>query len=213
MTSHVSMRPHVLKTSWLIVPRAGRSGRCVSSSPLNACGQVLPQYYTPFRYPGDSIGRRVTQQGQRVLPTIANGTSRARRSKLCGRAIACWLTGTFQLLLHQPHTRKGTPLERLHSPWLETPTAYLLHGCRCGQPARPRVPRWRAGRQRPGAYRGLLDRDLRLQRHQDDAVGAALVNQQIPLPGCFHVPDDTGIDATRRNRPALECLGLWIKTH
>jgi hypothetical protein len=36
---------------------------------------------------------------------------------------------------------------------------------------------------RPGAYRWLLDRDLRLRRHQDDAVGAALVNQQIPLPG------------------------------
>ena len=84
-----------------------------------------------------------------MLPTIANGTSRARWSKLCGSAIACVLTGPFHLLLHQPHTRKGTPLERLHSPWLETPTAYLLHGCRCGQPARPRVPRWRAGRQRP----------------------------------------------------------------
>ena len=37
--------------------------------------------------------------------------------------------------------------------------------------------------QTPGQDRWLLDRELRLQRHQDDAVGAALVNQQIPLPG------------------------------
>ena len=84
-----------------------------------------------------------------MLPTIANGTSRVRWSKLCGSAIACLLTGTFQLILHKQHTLEGTPLERLNSPWLETPTEDILHGFSCGQPARPRWPRWRAGRQSP----------------------------------------------------------------
>jgi hypothetical protein len=74
-----------------------------------------------------------------VLPTIANGTSPARWFKLYFSAIVCVLTGPFPLLLHQPYTRKGTPLERLHSPWLETPTAAVAGrrrgpGCLAGAP-------------------------------------------------------------------------------
>jgi hypothetical protein len=59
------------------------------------------------------------------------------------------LTGTFQLILHKQHTLQRTPLKRLNSPWLETPTEYSLHGFSCGQPAKPRLPRWRAGRWCP----------------------------------------------------------------
>jgi hypothetical protein len=80
----------------------------------------------------DGIGRNVTQQDDAQC---------ARWSELCGSALACSLTGPFPLLLHQQHTLKGTPLERLYYPWLETPTGYLLHGFRCGLPARPRLPR------------------------------------------------------------------------
>jgi hypothetical protein len=42
------------------------------------------------------------------------------------------LTGTFQLILHKQHTLKGTPLESLNYPWLETPTQDILHGFSAG---------------------------------------------------------------------------------
>jgi len=49
-------------------------------------------------------------------------------SELCGTAIECSLTGTFQLILHKQATLKGTPLERLTYPLLETQTEFLVHG-------------------------------------------------------------------------------------
>lgn len=48
--------------------------------------------------------------------------------ELCGTAIECSLTGTFQLILHKQSTLTGTPLESLSYPLLETPTEYVLHG-------------------------------------------------------------------------------------
>jgi len=49
-------------------------------------------------------------------------------SELCGTAIECSLTGTFQLILHKKATLKGTPLEALAFPLLETQTEYVVHG-------------------------------------------------------------------------------------
>jgi acetamidase/formamidase len=49
-------------------------------------------------------------------------------SELCGTAIECSLTGTFQLILHKQATLKGTPLESLTYPLLETQTEFLVHG-------------------------------------------------------------------------------------
>jgi acetamidase/formamidase len=49
-------------------------------------------------------------------------------SELCGTAIECSLTGVFQLILHKQATLKGTPLESLTYPLLETPTEFLVHG-------------------------------------------------------------------------------------
>lgn len=49
-------------------------------------------------------------------------------SELCGTAIECPLTGTFQLILHKQAALKGTPLESLTYPLLETRTAFLVHG-------------------------------------------------------------------------------------
>jgi len=49
-------------------------------------------------------------------------------SELCGTAIECSLTGTFQLILHKQAALKGTPLESLTYPLLETRTAFLVHG-------------------------------------------------------------------------------------
>lgn len=49
-------------------------------------------------------------------------------SELCGTAIECSLTGTFQLILHKQSMLKGTPLESLNYPLLETQTEFLVHG-------------------------------------------------------------------------------------
>jgi acetamidase/formamidase len=49
-------------------------------------------------------------------------------SELCGTAIECSLTGTFQLILHKKSSLPGTPLESLAYPLLETQSEFVLHG-------------------------------------------------------------------------------------
>jgi acetamidase/formamidase len=49
-------------------------------------------------------------------------------SELCGTAIECSLTGTFQLILHKKQSLAGTPLESLNYPLLETQNEFVLHG-------------------------------------------------------------------------------------
>jgi acetamidase/formamidase len=49
-------------------------------------------------------------------------------AELCGTAIECSLTGTFQLVLHKKADLPGTPLEGLDYPLLETADDWLVHG-------------------------------------------------------------------------------------
>ena len=49
-------------------------------------------------------------------------------SELCGTAIECSLTGTFQLILHKKAALPGTPLQNLDYPLLETQDEFILHG-------------------------------------------------------------------------------------
>jgi acetamidase/formamidase len=49
-------------------------------------------------------------------------------SELCGTAIECSLTGTFQIILHKKADLAGTPLEKLDYPMLETQSEWLVHG-------------------------------------------------------------------------------------
>jgi len=49
-------------------------------------------------------------------------------SELCGTAIECSLTGTFQFILHKKASLPGTPLAELQYPLLETQDEWLLHG-------------------------------------------------------------------------------------
>jgi acetamidase/formamidase len=49
-------------------------------------------------------------------------------SELCGTAIECSLTGTFQLVLHKGQALAGTPLAGLDYPLLETPDTWVVHG-------------------------------------------------------------------------------------
>jgi acetamidase/formamidase len=49
-------------------------------------------------------------------------------SELCGTAIECSLTGTFQVILHKKATLAGTSLAELDYPLLETQDEWLIHG-------------------------------------------------------------------------------------
>jgi acetamidase/formamidase len=49
-------------------------------------------------------------------------------SELCGTAIECSLTGTFQLVLHKRNALERTPLAGLDYPLLETADAWVVHG-------------------------------------------------------------------------------------
>ena len=63
------------------------------------------------------------------------------------------------------------------------------------------------------AKSGLVGRRRLRQRHQDDAVGAGLMDQQVAVAGRPHVPDDAAIDIAGRDRPTLERLGRGIEAH
>jgi acetamidase/formamidase len=49
-------------------------------------------------------------------------------SELCGTAIECSLTGTFQLILHKASALAGTPIEGLDFPMIETQAEWVLQG-------------------------------------------------------------------------------------
>ena len=49
-------------------------------------------------------------------------------SELCGTAIECSLTGTFQLILHKKADLGGTPLATLDFPMIETQDEWVCHG-------------------------------------------------------------------------------------
>lgn len=49
-------------------------------------------------------------------------------SELCGTAIECSLTGTFQIILHKQADLTGTRLEALDYPLLETQDDWVVHG-------------------------------------------------------------------------------------
>ena len=49
-------------------------------------------------------------------------------SELCGTAIECSLTGTFQLILHKAAELAGTPLQDIDFPMIETHDEWVLQG-------------------------------------------------------------------------------------
>jgi acetamidase/formamidase len=49
-------------------------------------------------------------------------------SELCGTAIECSLTGTFQLILHTRSSLGGTILDGFDYPLLETQDEWVVHG-------------------------------------------------------------------------------------
>jgi acetamidase/formamidase len=77
-------------------------------------GKGATMYY-PVAVPGGlfSIGDSHASQGD---------------SELCGTAIECSLTGTFQLVLHKKNSLADSSLAELNYPLLETQDEWVLHG-------------------------------------------------------------------------------------
>jgi acetamidase/formamidase len=78
------------------------------------------------------IGKGATMYYPVAVPgaLLSAGDSHASQgdSELCGTAIECSLTGTFQLVLHKRASLAGTALDGLAYPLLETQDEWVLHG-------------------------------------------------------------------------------------
>jgi len=115
---HVPIRPH-FGTMGL----APKEADIVDSIPPSYTGGNIDDWrigkgatmYYPVSVPGAllSVGDPHAAQGD---------------SELCGTAIECSMTGTFQLILRKKAALKGTPLEGLDYPLLETQTEFVVHG-------------------------------------------------------------------------------------
>jgi acetamidase/formamidase len=92
----------------------------------------IPPSYTGGNIDDWRIGKGATMYYPVSVPgaLLSVGDPHASQgdSELCGTAIECSLTGTFQLILHKNAALKGTPLEGLDYPLLETATEFVVHG-------------------------------------------------------------------------------------
>jgi acetamidase/formamidase len=114
----VPVRPH-----FGVMGLAPREADDVNSVPPSYTGGNIDNWrigkgasvYYPVAVPGAllSVGDPHASQGD---------------SELCGTAIECSLTGTFQLVLHKAKDLGGTALESVDFPMIETATEWVLQG-------------------------------------------------------------------------------------
>lgn len=92
----------------------------------------IPPNYTGGNIDNWRIGKGATLYYPVAVPgamfSVGDPHASQGDSELCGTAIECSLTGTFQLILHKKAQLPGTPLADLRYPLLETPDEWLLHG-------------------------------------------------------------------------------------
>jgi acetamidase/formamidase len=92
----------------------------------------IPPSYTGGNIDNWRIGKGATMYYPVAVPgaLLSAGDPHASQgdSELCGTAIECSLTGTFQLILHKKADLAGTSLEKLDYPMLETQNEWLVHG-------------------------------------------------------------------------------------
>jgi acetamidase/formamidase len=92
----------------------------------------IPPSYTGGNIDNWRIGKGATMYYPVAVPgaLLSAGDPHASQgdSELCGTAIECSLTGTFQLILHKKEGLKGTALADLRYPLLETQDEWVLHG-------------------------------------------------------------------------------------
>jgi len=114
----IPIRPH-----FGVLGLAPSEADMVDSIPPNRVGGNIDDW---------RIGKGATMYYPVAVPgaLLSAGDSHASQgdSELCGTAIECSLTGTFQLILHKRATLAGTALEGLAYPLLETQDDWVLHG-------------------------------------------------------------------------------------
>jgi len=92
----------------------------------------IPPSYTGGNIDNWRIGKGATMFYPVSVPgalfSVGDPHASQGDSELCGTAIECSLTGTFQLILHKRATLAGTALDTLNYPLLETQTEWVLHG-------------------------------------------------------------------------------------
>ena len=92
----------------------------------------VPPSYTGGNIDNWRIGKGATMYYPVAVPgaLLSVGDPHASQgdSELCGTAIECSLTGTFQVILHKKDSLAGTPLENLNYPLLETQEEFVVHG-------------------------------------------------------------------------------------
>lgn len=92
----------------------------------------IPPSYTGGNIDNWRIGKGATMYYPVAVPgalfSIGDPHAAQGDSELCGTAIECSLTGTFQFILHKKAALKGTSLEKLDYPLLETKDEWVLHG-------------------------------------------------------------------------------------
>jgi len=92
----------------------------------------IPPNYVGGNIDNWRIGKGATMYYPVAVPgaLLSAGDSHASQgdSELCGTAIECSLTGTFQLVLRKKATLAGSALEGLAYPLLETQDDWVLHG-------------------------------------------------------------------------------------
>ena len=92
----------------------------------------VPPSYTGGNIDNWRIGKGATMFYPVAVPgaLFSAGDPHASQgdSELCGTAIECSLTGTFQFVLHKRADLPGTPLEALDFPMIETRDDWVLQG-------------------------------------------------------------------------------------
>jgi acetamidase/formamidase len=114
----IPLRPH-----FGVIGLAPKEAEIVDSIPPSYFGGNLDNWragqgtamFLPVSVPGGllSIGDPHAAQGD---------------SELCGTAIECSLTGTFQIILHKRNELAGKPIADLNYPLLETAKEWVVHG-------------------------------------------------------------------------------------
>lgn len=92
----------------------------------------IPPNYTGGNIDNWRVGKGATMYYPVAVPgalfSVGDPHASQGDSELCGTAIECSLTGTFQFILHKKASLAGTALEKLDYPLLETQTEYVVHG-------------------------------------------------------------------------------------
>jgi acetamidase/formamidase len=126
----ISKNENVLKNIRVPVrPHFGTMGVAPAEAELVTS---IPPNYTGGNIDNWRIGKGATVYYPVAVPgamfSVGDPHASQGDSELCGTAIECSLTGTFQLILHKQADLPGTPLADLRYPLLETQDEWLLHG-------------------------------------------------------------------------------------